>query len=245
MNLFSIYRPARLAKMLRADAQNVSRDPIMLIIVLFSFVAPILIAIYRAELNTASLTHLGIENMSYYVSLIAVIMPAYLIGWVTGFLMLEDRDDGPLLAMETTPIGKTGFILYRATIATIICFFVSLLAAKLVIPELALISRLLIASMVALEGTIVAFILLALARNKVEGLALSKLINIGALIPLFAIIPSTWRFLAGIFPSFWIGEYYGFADASSLSPSVATGIGLLIHALWLWGMMRLISRKLG
>ncbi len=36
-----------------------------------------------------------------------------LIGWVTGFLLLEDRDDGPLLAVDVTPIGKCGFLAYR------------------------------------------------------------------------------------------------------------------------------------
>ncbi len=245
MTLLSIYRPARLMKMLRADAQNISRDPIMLIIVLFSFVAPILIGIYRDDLNNAAATQLGISDMSRYASLIAVIMPAFLIGWVTGFLMLEDRDDGPLLAMETTPIGKNGFILYRASVSIVVCFVVSLLAAQIVLPEMTVGARIYVAAMVALEGTIVAFILLALAKNKVEGLALSKLINVGSLIPLFAIFTSEWRFLAGIFPTFWIGEYFGLANAASISSGVAASIGLIVHAIWLWGMMHLIARRIG
>lgn len=244
MTFLSIYRPSRLVKLLRADAQNISRDPIMLIIVLFSFVAPALVRLFHTELDAASLTHLGVVNMASYVSIIAVIMPAFLIGWVTGFLMLEDRDDGPLLAMETTPIGKTGFILYRVSVSVAVCFLVTLICIEILLPTIGWMIRIYLAAMVGLESTIVAFILLALARNKVEGLALSKLINIGSLIPLFAIITSPWRFMAGLFPTFWIGEFFGMS-LNSIAPLSAATIGVVVHVIWIAALIVLIRGRIG
>ena len=46
------------------------------------------------------------------------------------------------------------------------------------------------------EAVIAAALLPALARNKVEGLALTKLTNIMAVVPLLALLPSPWRFAA-------------------------------------------------
>ena len=51
-----------------------------------------------------------------YLAPIVFVLPALLIAWVTGFLMLEDRDDRALLALDVTPPGKAGFLAYRVTV---------------------------------------------------------------------------------------------------------------------------------
>ncbi len=60
----------------------------------------------------------------------------------------------------------------------------------LIVPDLSLWLQVLIAILVAAEAVISATILPAFARNKVEGLALTKLINIAAITVLLAAIPS-------------------------------------------------------
>jgi fluoroquinolone transport system permease protein len=129
-----------------------------------------------------------------------------LIGWVTGFLLLEDRDDGVLLAVDVTPIGKSGFLTYRVTVTALVGAAITAIAIPFVAPALELPQRLLIVTAVAVESVLAAVILPALARNKVEGLALTKLTNIAAVVPLIAIVPSPWRYVAGIVPTYWLGE---------------------------------------
>ena len=58
-----------------------------------------------------------------------------LIGWVTGFLLLEDRDEGTLLALDVTPVGKSGFLLYRVGVTATLAVALTLYAWPLVIPE--------------------------------------------------------------------------------------------------------------
>ena len=115
-----IFRPSRFSSLIVADAKNLSRDPILLLVMVMSALMPVLFTTFKADLNQFGLQFFDLPNLSTYVAPIAFLMPAYLIGWVFGFLLLEDRDDHTLLAVETTAVGKQGFLIYRLTIASII-----------------------------------------------------------------------------------------------------------------------------
>ncbi len=231
--------PARFMRLLHADSLNVSRDPIMVLMIVLGFVTPALLWRFSPTLDDWSLGTLGIADISVIVGVLAITMPAYLIGWVTGFLLLEDRDDGPLMAMETTPLGKMGFISYRLFVGAIAGFVATFLAAHLLL-TCPLTIKLLFALLVAVETMIVALTLVSLASNKVEGLALSKLINIGMLVPLLALIPSPLRFMAGVIPSYWIGEVF-YRNGGEISISLL----IISHALWLIFLFRLGQRRTG
>ena len=71
---------------------------------------PVLFTTFKTDLNQFGLQFFDLPNLSTYVAPIAFLMPAYLVGWVFGFLLLEDRDDHTLLAVETTAVGKQGFL---------------------------------------------------------------------------------------------------------------------------------------
>ena len=244
MTSIGFLKPHQFLRLIRSDAQNVSRDPIMMLMIGLGFLAPILLVFFRENMDYWAAETLAIPDLSRYVAVLAVVAPAVMIGWVAGFLLLEDRDDGPLLAMETTPVGKIGFIAYRLFVAAILTASISLIASMMVL-DITWPIRLCFSVLVGLDGAIVALILLALARNKVEGLALSKLINIGLLIPLLAIIPSALRYVGGIFPTYWLGEMFVWSDAAPAGLILSLLIGLAVHVIWLVGMARLTARRLG
>ncbi len=244
MTIAGFLKPYQFVRLIRADAQNVSRDPILIMMIVLGFVAPILLIFFRDKLDIWAENTLGISVLSQYVSIIAAAAPSVLIGWVAGFLLLEDRDDGPLLAMETTPIGKMGFIYYRLTVAFVLTFAISLIAAEMLL-LVGWAVRLLFALLVGLESAIIALFLLALARNKVEGLALSKLINVSLLIPLLAIIPSFFRYAGGIFPTYWLGEMFVWSDVAPAGLTLSLLFAAVAHLVWLIGMTRLTARRLG
>lgn len=245
MSVFAIFRPRRFIRLLVADSLNISRDPILLFVAMMSFLPATLLYFFGAPLDEAGVAHLGIEGLSRYITGPTVIMPAFLLGWVTGFLLLEDRDDGPLLAMETTPTGKSGFLLYRLSVTCVVCFAVALIGARLLVADRGWGAALFLAALVALEAIIVAFILLALARNKVEGLALSKLINIGSVVPLLALLPSGLRYMGGLFPSYWIGEFLGISAPPTMNPWGAAVMAIVVHLVWLLALVVLAKRRMG
>jgi fluoroquinolone transport system permease protein len=104
--------------------------------------------------------------------------------------------------------------------------------------------RIAIVLMVASEAVIAAVLLPAFARNKVEGLALTKLTNIMAVVPLLALIPSPWRFLGGVVPSFWIGEIMFGVDPKLPDPLILL-FALTVHAAWSVAALWLFSRRVG
>lgn len=228
-----------------SDAQNVGRDPILAFAVLLSIVPAFLLPMWRTEIDAAALARLGIADLSRYLGAVALALPAYLIGWVTGFLLLEDRDDGPLLAMEITPIGKSGFFAYRVAVTALIGFLVGLFSARLIFPELDWLMSSLLAGLLGMEAVTVAFVLLALAANKVEGLAITKLTNIGSVFPLVAIVPWPGRYLAGIVPSFWIGELLGLSSEAYLPAWLVVALAIAVHVAAAVAMFRFASRRLG
>lgn len=211
------------------DAQNLSRDPILLFATLLSAVPAPLFAAYRAHLNQLGSDLFAIPNLAAYIAPMALILPASLVGWVAGFLLLEDRDDHTLLAIETTSVGKAGFMAYRLAIACTLGGILALIGVIQIYPNYPVGIQFFAATLVALETAIVALILLALAGNKVEGLALSKLLNLLMLFPLIAAIPSAWRLLGGVLPSYWIGEIFALSPQSYMPPLAEQVLAIGVH----------------
>lgn len=245
MTALSLFAPRRFGRLLASDAMNISRDPMLVGAIFMSLLPAAALYFGREAMDAAALEAFGVSQLSRYFAPLALIIPAMLIGWVTGFLLLEDRDDGPLLAVDVTPVGKGGFLGYRVTVTAIVTAAVTLYAAPLVIPEFGWGMAALMAVLVASEAAMVAIILPAIARNKVEGLALTKLINLASVVPLIAIIQSPLRLAAGVFPSYWIGELLDLSGQDTLPFVAAAGLALAVHAAAVVLLFRLLGRRAG
>jgi fluoroquinolone transport system permease protein len=235
--------PRRFLRLLRADAMNVSRDPMLLLAIAMAIISAILFAVAREPADAAALAAFGIDPLSRHAAPVFLVLPAILIGWVAGFLLLEDRDDGVLLAVDVTPVGKLGFLTYRVTITALVGAAVTLVALPLIVPGAGLVAQFLVVTSVAAEAVMVAIILLAVARNKVEGIALTKLTNILAFFPLLAILPSPWRFVGGIMPTYWIGELL-IGPPSTPLWLIVTALAIT-HAGWIALLLMLMARRVG
>lgn len=231
--------PSSVLRLVASDAMSVSRDPMLAFAMAMSILPAVAFALTRSAMDAAALSAFGTVGISRYVVPVVLVLPATLIGWVTGFLLLEDRDDSVLLAVDVTPLGKMGFLTYRAAVTALLAALVTGVALPLVLPAIDVATALVVVLWVAAEAVLASAILPAIARNKVEGLALTKLTNITAVVPLVAFLPWPWRFVAAPIPTFWIGEVL---NASSLPVAV---VGTVIHALAIAGTFLLVSRKIG
>jgi fluoroquinolone transport system permease protein len=245
MNALSVFAPRRFGRLFFSDALNVVRDPTLIFATLFSLMPAVAFHLGKTPMDEAAEATFGIVAFSRYVAPVALCLPAYLIGWVTGFLFLEDRDEGTLMAIDITPVGKAGFMGYRVAITVLITLAVTIVGARLVVPEAGWPMAALLALLIALQAVQAAFILPSLARNKVEGLAVTKLVNMLAVAPLLAIVPSPWRYLAGIVPAFWIGEMFALSGKAYLLAPVVAGLALATHVAAAWLLYRLMRRRAG
>jgi hypothetical protein len=237
--------PHRLWRLIGSDAMNVARDPMLLLATAMSLLPALALHYARIPMDAAALATFGMTEVSRFFVPIALTIPAALIGWVTGFLLLEDRDEGMLLALDITPVGKSGFLAYRVSVTALLAIALTLYAWPLVLPETGLLVALCLAVLVGINTVGFAVVLPAIARNKVEGLAVTKLTNLLAVAPLLAAIPSPLRFLAAPLPTFWIGEVLGLTDVAAIPPATAAVAGLLVGGAALLGLFAVFARRVG
>lgn len=241
----TLFSPRRFWLLLTGDALNIARDPMLVFAAAMSLLPALALALFRGPMDDAAQAAFGIAGFSRYVVPLALLVPASLIGWVTGFLMLEDRDEGTLIAIDVTPMGKTGFFAYRAALTALLGAAVTLYAWPLIMPALPPLTVLALALVVAANAVAFAVVLPALARNKVEGLALTKLTNLAAVVPLLAAIPSPLRYVAGVFPSYWVGELFGLTDVAPLPLWTGAPLAFAVNGAALWLLFRLLARRAG
>ncbi|MBL8126276.1 MAG: hypothetical protein JNM64_01485, partial [Chloroflexia bacterium] len=146
---------------------------------------------------------------------------------------------------DVTPVGKAGFLAYRVGITALIAAAITLYAWPLILPSVAAPIVAVIAVLVAASSVGFAVVLPAIARNKVEGLAVTKLTNLLSVAPLLAAIPSPLRFLAAPLPPFWIGELLGLTTVAALPFWLAALAGAAVHALAVLLLFRLFARRAG
>ena len=245
MTALSVFAPRRFARLMLSDAISIRRDPMLILVMVLSTLPAIGFLAGRDAMNALALRELGLERFDRYVAPVALLVPAFLVGWVTGFLILEDRDEGPLLALDVTPVGKIGFLCYRVAVTVLVVAMLTGAATTVIVPDLEIAARGAVTMLVAGAAVLAAIVLPALARNKVEGLALTKLTNIASVVPLLAIIPSPWRHLGGIIPTYWLGELLELSRAQYLSvPGVLVG-AVVSHVLWAARLLVILRRRVG
>lgn len=200
----------RLLALSFGDLKNVSRDSMLLIAVAVPFILAFLMRPGLLLVREVLLRELSFELSEYYgliMSFLILVTPM-MIGMLSGFLMLDERDENILSFYSVTPLSKSGYLLYRITAPAIVTFVLSFFVfyyigildyrIELLIPVL---------MVCALETPMVALFLAAFASNKVEGLALTKAFGILLLSPAAGyFIRSGWQYAAGITPTFWISK---------------------------------------
>lgn len=245
MTLTSVFKPARVKSLLIADAKNIARDPTLIFAILLSIAPAIAISIWRSQIDQAAFNAFGLSNAIHLALPFLLSLPAFLIGWVVGFLLLEDRDEHTLLALDITPVGKGGYMLYRVALAMALTFIVTLIGICLLAPQTTWPMIIGLSVLVAIEGACAAFILPAVARNKVEGLAVTKLSNILAVASMLTLIPSPWRYLAGFIPTFWFGEALQVSSQTYLPLPVIFVLAFITHLGAAWLLYRLVLKRVG
>jgi fluoroquinolone transport system permease protein len=156
-----------------------------------------------------------------------------------GLMVLDERDDRTLMALQVTPVSLIAYALYRIGVATTIAagYVVACLLLSGLMPPSLLPPAVPIAATGGLFGTVIALLLAAFAGNKLEGLALMKAFGILMLVPLAAyFVEADWQVLLGIFPSYWPAKAFWVAgEGGAFWPYVLAGTvyNLLLAALLL------------
>ncbi len=190
------------------DARNIRRDELLRWIIF----APVAMALLIRFLFPIVLVRVGeilqFDLMPYYepvTSFMIILLTPYLAGLVIGFLLLDQRDDGTLTALQVTPLSLNGYLLYRLTMPMLLSMVMTLIAAPLSGVVNIGFGRLVLTAVCAAPfAPIFALLLASLAQNKVQGFAITKVAGIILVPPLLAyFITAPWTMILGIFPTYW------------------------------------------
>ena len=227
-----------------ADVRNVQRDSLLKFLIFYPWLLGLAMR-FLIPWVAASLA--GTFDLTPYYPLLTgffgILITPLLAGFVTGFLLLDERDDHTLTALQVTPLSMNRYLTYRllapVVIAVASTFIVIPLMNLIDVPVLELLPISLVA---ALGAPIFTLILATLAGNKVQGFAVMKGLGIFFLAPFAAwFVPEPWQWLIGVFPTYWpVKAFWVMLDGGNWWLFVA--LGLLVSVAWLAVLLRRFNK---
>lgn len=153
------------------------------------------------------------EHYPMIIALATWLTGPSLIGIITAFLLLDEKEDHTIQAMLVTPVSLTSYVSYRVGQTALLSFLITPAMVYAIGLEVPAWHQVLLLSIGAsLTGPIYALFFATVAENKVQALAIMKFANFGAFAVLFGwFVSEPLQWLFGIFPPFLICKAYWMA----------------------------------
>jgi len=216
----------------RNDIKQILRDPIMALLL----VAPLLLISVFKILEVFLIPFLAIKTgfdiapYTVYVLSFVLLLNSGMLGIVTGFMMLDERDGNIAQLLEVTPLGRSGYLINRllfASLLSVVYGFISFAVFNLV--ELPFLSMVFLSILSAIYTAIIGLLIYSGADDKVKGLTFAKGLNTLVLFAFTDLFALPWlTYSSWFFPPYWITMVLK-APHSIFAISLA----LLVHSVWL------------
>ncbi|MCK5761815.1 MAG: hypothetical protein KAH16_02820 [Candidatus Izimaplasma sp.] len=186
-----------------SEIKNITRDKMYI----FFAVYPIILGYIGYLLvpyidNRVPVTSLVPEIIVMFL----ILMTSYVFGALTGFTLLDDKDDNVLMSLKITPISVKQYVIVKLVISFIFGIIASIILILFTsfLPDAAIWEIILITFVASLQAPGVALIVNSFASNKVEGFVIMKLSAMILILPVVAFYVVEWQeiFLA-LAPGFW------------------------------------------
>lgn len=227
---------------LKNDIKQILRDPIMAVLT----VAPLLL-IMAFKLMVLYLVpyiqpYTGFDVLPYldYVLVFVVMMCGAMLGIVTGFMMIDDRDGKIAELMAVTPLGRSGYLINRLLFAAVLSFFYSILGYYVLnVDDLPIVAILFVSLLSSIYSIIIGLLIFTFADDKVKGLTFAKAINSLSLFAFTDLLALKWlTVLSWFFPPYWISLV-----VQSPHTFLNYGLALLVNFGWLFLLIRHYWKK--
>ncbi len=243
-------------KLGRNDVKLIRRDSFMLLLLGFILWISLILRYVLPWLNgyLAATGVLPGESVDatlaeYYpliIGYLAIFEGALIVGFLFGFILLDEKDDNTLLAMLVTPLPLRQYLMYRVVLPCVLAFVVILamtLFIGVALPPFW--QLLLIAAGASLAAPIASLFFGIFAENKVQGFAYSKFSGLAGMLIIaswFVSEPLQWLF--GIFPPFLISKAYWIAVEGSGQWWMVLLAGVILQIALVAWMMRVFTRTM-
>jgi fluoroquinolone transport system permease protein len=234
----------------RNDLRTVRRDSMLVTVMLGPFLYAAALWFLPALTGYIERTY-AFDLVPYHSAIISafcVLGPPLLLGAVLALQLLDERDQNTFAALRVTPVPPMTYPAYRAGVTIVLTTF-SVLASLAIsgrVDARTLVLSVPIALMAGLLAPVLGFVMSALGRNKIEGLAVMRVIGLAVftvpMIPFF-LLDSPWQLAFGVLPPYWpVRAFWSAYDGGTYWPYVA--VGLLYNAAVAVALLRVVIKRL-
>ncbi len=224
------------------DIKQIMRDPVMTIVMMapvFTIIVFKLLVIFLIPFITIK-TGFDLLPWLNYILVFVLLINSGLLGIVTGFMMLDERDGNIAELMSVTPLGRSGYLINRLSFASILSF-VYCIAGFYVLSLVSLpwILVLFLSLLMAIYSAIIGLLIFQGADDKVKGLTFAKALNLFVLFAFTDLFAMKWlTVLSWFFPPYWITMVIKYPHSG-----LVIGMALLVHVVWLWVLGKQVLLK--
>ncbi|MBN1886976.1 MAG: hypothetical protein JW850_03265 [Thermoflexales bacterium] len=229
------------------DAHNVRRDAMLKWIAILPPVLALAMRWIIPVLFGRLSDFLHVDLAPYYSPFmgytLALLTPA-MVGVVVGFLLLDERDDRTLSALQVTPLSLNGYLAYRLLVPSVLSVILTVIVFPLSgLMEIDWLSLLWLSICSAPFAPLFALFMASFAQNKVQGFALQKAASWVFMPPVIAyFIQSNWQWAFGIVPTYWPAKLYWTLQAGQPHAWAYGLVGLAYQGLLLVLLVRRFNR---
>lgn len=220
------------------------RDLMLFVACLVPILAGIAFKFLIPVLETALTNWFDLSSVisPYYelIDLLLTMLAPTIFCFVSAMIVLEETDEKTGAYLFITPLGKIGYLIARFGIPLAFAFVITLIILPVFkLTPLSFGEMFLLSFSGALQGLLVALLIVTLSSNKLEGMAISKLsstIIFAAVVPY--VLTSNVQFVVSPLPSFWIGKAICDNSLLYMLPAIA------LSALWIFILLRRYLKKI-
>lgn len=231
-------------KLFQIGLKQITKDGMLFVLLPAPFLVGLVFKFAIPFANSIIVDKLSFSLLPWYglVDGMLVCLTPMFTAMIAAFLLLEERDEGIGAFYQITPTEGYSYLAARigipmlwalaATIITLLLFNISGLSLSIILES----------SFIGTStGLFLAMMVVSVAENRVEGLALSKLMGVSFLgLVLIWFVPAPYYYFAAFLPSFWIGKLI--IDGTNI---FAFTLGLLSCFLWIAFFTRRFFSKTG
>ena len=215
----------------RNDIRQIVRDPIMVILLFVPFLLILVFKLLIIFLIPELIARFNFDLSPYYAYILsfALLINAGMLGIITGFLMIDERDGNIAELMSVTPLGRFGYLVNRLSFSAMVSVVYSFITLYVLAQgRVNFITAVYLSLLMAIYSAIIGLILFSGADDKVKGLTFAKGLNILSFFAFTDLFSLSWlTTLSWFFPPYWIT-----AILKSPGSGVVFGMAFLLHIVW-------------
>ena len=204
-----------IARLIKFEFKNVIRDRMTLMFLIYPFLV--------GFIGNAFLTNNQYqENIVQVIVISLSIISGVVFGAMGGFSIMDDRDDHVFTSINISPLNIRFYVWFKVAFVTVLGFFSNFIIYYMIDMKIDLGHYILITALASLQIPIHAFIINALASNKVEGFMAMKGSGFLMIFPIVSFFFLDWKqWIFSFAPAFWVFKAFQY---ELVKPAIDLGL---------------------